>query len=77
MTRIVIFEQQSKFFFRVQERRYWFWQTSFTSPGYATMPVMLAVLSSFYFKAAQAKLGSKYTRQQRRAAARMIAKVAG
>jgi len=77
MTRIVIFEQQSKFFFRVQERRYWFWQTSFTSPWYATMPVMLAVLSSFYSKAAQAKLGSKYTRQQRRAAARMIAKVAG
>ena len=77
MTRIVIFEQQSKFFFRVQERRYWFWQTSFTSAGYATMPVMLAVLSSFYSKAAEAKLGKKYTRQQRRAAARMIAKVAG
>ena len=77
MTRIIIFDKTGKFFFRVQERRYWFWRTSFTSPGYATMPVMLAVLSSFYSKAAEAKLGSKYTRQQRRAAARMIAKVAG
>lgn len=76
MTRIVIFETRGRFAFRLQQRRWWLWRTTSTSPTFRTLPLLLASLSSIYARATEAKTGIRDSRQTRRAAARAIAKVA-
>ena len=76
MTRIMILDHRGRFRFRLQTRRWGIWRTTYTSDSFASLTLLLAALSHLYVRATEDKTGHKFTRQQRRAAGRAIAKVA-